>query len=402
MRALVGSVIAGGAGQLALMVSGVLAARVLGVEDRGWLALVALVPTVLAHVGSLGMPLASTYVLVQGASGVSAIRRVLGRIAPLQIGALLLAHAAFLIGFLAQAPDRVLEAGVVSLVAGPSFLLQHYGLAVLQGSRRFAGLNLFRVMPAACYATVLLAVFLAGFGNLLLITALWVASNVVAAALTLFAARYSRGDGSAQEPSARRMLWFGLRSYLGSFSPTETLRIDQLAVGLFLSPAMLGLYVVGVAFSNIPRFIGQSIGMVAYPEVARATSPLAWRLVVIYSAVTLTLCGAAVTLLQLVLEWLLPLFFGEEFSDATPVTRILLFAALLFATRRVLADCARGLGHPGAGTAAEVVSLFALLVILPVVTPAGRIEGVAAAVLAAAVSGLAVLLAVIWRARPAQ
>ena len=47
----------------------------------------------------------------------------------------------------------------------------------------------------------------------------------------------------------------------------ETFRLDQAVVGLFLTPAALGLYVVGLAFANLPRFIAQSVGYIAYPRI---------------------------------------------------------------------------------------------------------------------------------------
>ena len=39
-------------------------------------------------------------------------------------------------------------------------------------------------------------------------------------------------------------------------------------IGLFLAPAALGLYVVAQAFTNLPRFISESVGAVAYPNIA--------------------------------------------------------------------------------------------------------------------------------------
>ena len=64
------------------------------------------------------------------------------------------------------------------------------------------------------------------------------------------------------------LLRFGIRGWLGTATPSEALRLDQVIVGLLLSPSALGLYVVGGSFSNLPRFIAQSVGLVAYPRIA--------------------------------------------------------------------------------------------------------------------------------------
>jgi O-antigen/teichoic acid export membrane protein len=59
-RAAAPTVGAGVGVQLAVLASGIAAARILGVEDRGHLALLALFPMVLAQFGTLGVPLAVT------------------------------------------------------------------------------------------------------------------------------------------------------------------------------------------------------------------------------------------------------------------------------------------------------------------------------------------------------
>ncbi len=64
------------------------------------------------------------------------------------------------------------------------------------------------------------------------------------------------------------MLSFGVRGMLGASSPIEYYRLDQAVVGLFLAPVALGIYTVALAFTNLPRFVSTSVGMVAYPHVA--------------------------------------------------------------------------------------------------------------------------------------
>ncbi|MCH7579585.1 MAG: hypothetical protein IIB22_05025, partial [Chloroflexi bacterium] len=63
--ATVGSVATGLAGQTALLVSGPLLARMLGLDGRGYLAALVLWPALIAQLGSMGMPLAVTYFTAQ-------------------------------------------------------------------------------------------------------------------------------------------------------------------------------------------------------------------------------------------------------------------------------------------------------------------------------------------------
>ena len=60
-RAAIESVMTGLGGQAVLIISGILAARILGVEGRGYLALLIIFPVVLCQLGGLGLPQAVTY-----------------------------------------------------------------------------------------------------------------------------------------------------------------------------------------------------------------------------------------------------------------------------------------------------------------------------------------------------
>jgi O-antigen/teichoic acid export membrane protein len=112
-----------------------------------------------------------------------------------------------------------------------------------------------------------------------------------------------------------------------------------------------------------------------------------WR----FFGIAWVLAGAIVIALELSIGWLLPLLFGDEFSDAVPLTRILLVGALLYSVRRVLIDGARGAGRPGLGSAVELVSFVTLLAGIAVLAPIFGAEGIATAVAIAAGVGLLVL-----------
>jgi O-antigen/teichoic acid export membrane protein len=199
------------------------------------------------------------------------------------------------------------------------------------------------------------------------------------------------------------MMGFGIRGLLGYVSPIETFRLDQAIIGLFLSPAALGLYVVGVSFTNLPRFLAQSIGMVAYPRIASAAdSRESYRLTWRYFTLAVIISLIIVAPLEATADVLIPFFFGQEFEDAVPVARILLAGAVILGGRRVLADGARGMGYPGAGSIAEISSWAALLPALVVFVPAFGINGVSLALVTAWFVALVALVALLTTTRGAQ
>jgi O-antigen/teichoic acid export membrane protein len=399
---LAGSIFAAVLGQAALIVSGVLSARILGVQDRGYLALLVLFPAVLAQIGSLGLPLAATYRLSRDRTRAAEIVRTLSSAALAQAGFLVLLHGGILVAVFWNDPHAVRVSALLSLCVVPAILAQSYGVAILQGQQRFAAFNTLRTLPAATYSVAVLVVFVAGGGNLEWVAIGWAASSLAVGAVTLLVAlRPLRLRAARHEASVlSEMLRFGLKGLLGWTSPIETFRLDQAIVGLFLSPVALGLYVVGLAFANLPRFIAQSIGYIAYPRVAsregREARTEMWQ----FFLLTVAASSLVVVALELSVSRLVPWIFGSDFAGAVPLTRILLVGALFLSARRVLTDGAQGLGRPGLGTVAEISSWAFLVPALAIFTPLFDARGVALALTVSAALSFGVLLALVsgrWR-----
>jgi O-antigen/teichoic acid export membrane protein len=388
--------------QLAVLVSGVVAARILGVEDRGYLALLALFPAIMAQFGALGVPLAVTYFVSKAPGEARLVVRTAARIAVGQAAVLLVMHVLLLWIVLADHATHVRTAALFTLASVPAALAQHYGLAVLQGQGRLRVFNVLRLLAPAAYSVTIVALLLVGAGSLPRVTLAWVAANAaVAAAILATAARGLPAAGRGRT-DARPLIRFGSRSLLGYASPIDSFRVDQAVVGLLLSPAALGVYVVALAFTNLPRFVAQSIGLVAYPAVARERpgqrENAVWRFVLLTALVAAAIVGA----LELLAGRLVPLFFGADFDGAITVARILLIGAFFLSVRRVLTDAARGAGRTAAGSAAEVVSWLGLAPALLLFAPRWGPEGVAAAVSLSAAVSLLVLVLVVLRGTTVQ
>jgi O-antigen/teichoic acid export membrane protein len=400
---LVGSVFTGFVGQAVLIVSGVLAARILGVQDRGYLALIILVPVVLAQIGSLGLPLAATFELSRDRTRTAQVIRTLGRPWLIQLVALVSLHAVILIAVFRDDPDPVRTSALISLGAIPAMLSYTYATAILQGRQRFLAFNVIRTVPATLYSLAVVAIFVVGEGDLEKVVIGWIVSLLLAAAIAAFIAlrgvplRSSRRSAR----SLRSMLRFGLKGLLGWTSPVEAFRLDQAVVGLFLSPAGLGLYVVGLAFANLPRFIAQSVGYIAYPRIAARRGEEAWRELWQFFWLATGASALVVVGLELCIEWLVPVFFGSEFDGAVALTRILLVGALFLSARRALTDGAQGLGRPGLGTIAEIASWVFFLPALGIFTPLWQERGVALALTVSAALSFGVLLTLVMRNRAA-
>jgi O-antigen/teichoic acid export membrane protein len=391
------SLSAGFTQQLLLVVTGVLTARLLGPEDRGYLALLLLIPAILWQAGSFGLPAAATF-FVAGDPAVA--RPLLARLKPVvavQVVVLLVVHVLVILGVTHGDPHTVFLAALPTLAMVPAGLAHEYSLGVLQGRQQFAAFNVLRILPTIILAPVAAVFYALGQDSLFAFAlAYGVIFAVVGAAAVIVVRTRLRGEGPAAEPPPlRRILGFGGRAMLGASAPFETFRVDQAIVGLFLEPVALGLYVVALSFTNLPRYVAQSVGMVAYPRVASTRTREEsvkemwrsfWLAVPLYATVIVGL--------EIGMPWLVPFFFGSEFESAVPIARLLLINTLFVCARRVLSDASRGAGYEGAGSVAELVALVVLLLTTPVFLPLAEAKGVALALAVSSGAGLAFL---VWR-----
>ncbi len=388
------SLLSGVGAQAALIVSGVLVARMLGVEDRGYLALLVLTPVIISRLGGLGLPTSASYFVAREPARARTVANSLAGAYLSQALCIVAVHFVALSLLTRDDPEMVWSAGLITLTVGPASLAHEYGLGLLQGQQRFRPFNLLRLVPAGAYAIGILLLFVVGADDLIFAAVAYSVSMVVAGGATLTIALVGLRHGkAAPSPSRREMVRFGLRGLLGSAAPSETFRLDQAVVGLFLSPAALGLYVIGLAFTNLPRFLGQSVGMVAYPRVASSADAFearraTWRFVAFSGVVSLLVAGV----LEILAGWLIEFFFGEEFAPALPLVRILLIAAVFWSLRWTLADAVRGAGLPALGSVAELASWITLPLALAVLLPLAGLQGVALAMVLSAVASVATLV----------
>jgi O-antigen/teichoic acid export membrane protein len=268
----------------------------------------------------------------------------------------------------------------------------------MQGQHRLVAFQVLRSTPNVLYALALAHVVSSGVEvGLLDVIVTWIVALAAGTALSCAVAwrGLSRDGRDGDARLVGRMRSFGRRSFLGAISPVENLRVDQLIAGFFLGPAALGLYVSAAAFTGLTRTMSQSVGVLAYPDVARRHRAGPGRDAVRRGAAYLALITAATATIALVVglaaPWLVTVTFGPEFADAAGAARILIVAGALLAVRRVAGDVARGMGRAAVNSWAEGATLAALVVAFLTFGHQGSAEAAAWAVLVAAGCGLLVL-----------
>src|SRR5439155_18192495 len=183
-RASIETVAAGVLGQGMLMISGILVARLLGVENRGHLALMTLFPLIIVLTGTLGLPTATTYYIAQGTDARRLVRSLLGP-ALRQAVVLQVAHGALLWAVFHGTPGAVEAAAGYTVVGIPAFMTLTWGLAILQGQHRFRAFNVFRLLQPTLYSAAAVVVFAAGIHDIRVIAAAWAGPFLLSGVWTL-------------------------------------------------------------------------------------------------------------------------------------------------------------------------------------------------------------------------
>lgn len=387
--------------QGSLVVSGPATARLLGVTGRGELALLSIVTVLVIQLGGAGLPTAVAFTIAR--ERVSA-RAVLGMLTGvwlrLCIGASVLSAAAVVLLLHGRSSSPIwLEATLVPVwVVG--FMTWQLVLACLQGEHRFLALNVLSPLPQITVAAVLLVWWLvfhhATVGTVL---GLMVGINTVACCLGSEVLR--RGSRRSKPPkvAVRSLLGYGLRSMVGASAPVERFSIDQAIVGVVLSRAALGYYVVGAAFNNLPSLLVSGIGTIALPRLAAEHDPAERRRRMRRIGFGVVIMAAAATLFaEGIVGFVLPFAFGQAFSPGIPAARILIVAGFFFGLRRILVVFLSAVGRPGTTTLGEGLSLLALVVFAAILTPYFHLIGASTSLVLAAVVSDAYLL---WALRQA-
>jgi O-antigen/teichoic acid export membrane protein len=370
--------------------TGVLLARGLGPLHRGELAAVILWPSILAAVGSLGIADATTFYIARSrhprrsVTGTAFVVAAFEAVVLISVGYVLLPHV------LVRFDEDVVRLTQLLLLFVPLNLASLIVAGALSGSQRYTAFQIVRSVPVAAN--------LAGFAGL----AMWGHLNVTSGALVYLVSNgltlliailfYSRGpDGlpAFQRDLVPKLLSFGLKSHLGGVSSLFNERLDQLVISAMLAPIFLGKYVVAVTLTSATTLVGTSVALVAFPKIANSEDRDRFRLGSRFIAVTVAFSMLITVPLLLFTNTLVNLFFGEAFESVTNVARVLLVAAVVLSTNRVLGALLSGMGRPLDQGLGELLALVVTVVSLAALLPAVGLMGAAFASLLAYATSLA-------------
>jgi O-antigen/teichoic acid export membrane protein len=371
------------------LLTGMLAARLLGAEERGRLAAAQAWPLFLATLGSFGLTEAIAYFVARDPSRArTALATGLLLAVPFTLASIV-AGVWLLPRMLGGQTREVQQVATLSLALVPLMTLSAAPSQALRGVGRYRAWNLLRLVAPLAWLAALVAVRGTEYATVQTLALAFVGATALAGLAThLHAWRTLAGSAFPERRLARPMLTYSAPTTAATIPNWLNFRLDQLILIAWLDARAIGLYVVAVAWSGAVHPLAAVVAQNALPALAGGQDHRR-QAGLIYRVGAAAAIGTSVLLL-IATPPLLPLVFGVEFRAATSATLVMVLAGAVAATNAVGAECLRGVGRPRAVVLAECVGLAVTVVSLPLLVLAGGIVGAACASL---LSGSATLLA---------
>ena len=359
--------------------------------------MLALFPILLVQLSSLGFPQAIANQLARTHSISVFLIRDIYYIIIIQFAVTVIFHAVTISYYVNGKTEEILHAAIISLIAIPGHLLSNYGLAGLQGLQEYRLFNTLKLLVPAGWVLAVLILFLMGEVSIFAMLSAWCGIQLIAgsAIFSIFLRCMLRKPALEKEKNydLKNLFRFGLRGMIGHIEPIQSFHLDQLILGLYFVPEILGIYAVAKAFSNLPVFISQHIGFIAFPIIAsrqqeNISLKIIFRFLLILNAVLIP----AVYLLILFMQELVSMLFGDAFSGAVEPARVLVLSTFLGGLRKVMVEALRGFGFPQASTYAEFFSYPVALGVGIYIVPDYGALGMATTLMATNMTGLAIVI----------
>ncbi len=365
--------------------TGVITARLLGPDGRGWQAAMVLWPQFLAYALTLGLPSSMLYNIKQSpekASRLFSAALLMGT--PLGLLATLVG-VVFIPRWISEYPTEVAHFAQWLMLTAPVWLLALIFTHILQAREEFGLYNISRY--AQPLITLFALVVLAGFYKL---TPFNAAMAYVLAIVPIFLWMLVR-LWRIYRPSLRNLrsvlgnlTSYGLRSYgVNLFGPIVAGQLDRVLVVGLLQPSLMGLYVVALSLSRILNALQNAVASVFFSKASgRGVDEV---ISLVGRAVRVSTTGTLLVALGLGLlgPYVLGLVYGPDFLGAVAVFRILLLEAVLGGAAWVLAHAFMSLDRPGIVSVMQGVGVGLSVPLLLVLVPRYGLTGAGTALLVA-------------------
>lgn len=343
------------------LITGPLAARVLGPSGRGELAAIQNWPTLFAMLAACGLPEAVVFFSARNPEKTGRyMTSASALVALISIPVIFIAYILMPTLLASQTQFVVVVAKIYLfyVILGPLLLVQ---ISALRGRTKLLVWNLLRGMPNFIWMMILVGAWFKGSATpqgLAYIYLIALAALLVPWFLIIkksLAPPVWPPDIHQWQP----LIKYGFPLVSAGIPSQLNLRVDQLLMISLFSPQVLGYYVVAVAWSGALGPIVQGIGMVLFPRTAAQHSVHERDKFLIRGVGLASVTSLIMSVpIFIVTPQAIRLFFGDNFTPAIPAALILVVASIFLNMKTVLQEGARGIGEPNLVFVSEWVGLI--------------------------------------------
>lgn len=341
--------------------SGIIIARILLPQGRGELTAIMLWPSLIATIGNFGIIEALSYYTAK--NDLYHNKTLLSTcLIVITILSLILATSGYFI-----LPFLLTEYSPTTLSIGRFYLILYIPLNFFTLSFAFTILGRLRLLEYNIVRVFLYVVNVIGLfiliilGKVSLSGIIWFA--ILANTSTLFLSMFiviSNGwlFWNPDIMVLKKLLTYGISAHLGSVANYLNSRLDQLLIAAFFIPSTLGIYVVAVTISGGVSLCSGTIAVVAFPQISNLQS-LEEKEIAFgrYMRFTIYFSFLIALVLFVMTPWLLQVFFGNDYLQATWVARVLIIASVPLACNQIFDAGFKAYNNPIISSKAQVIGL---------------------------------------------
>jgi len=378
-------------------VSNIILARWLGPEGKGIFSLAILVPWVIYIFASLRVESATIYYVGQKKYSNSQITHNSLFIAIVIIAVIAMLYFTSLPfitkSFVKNVDIKFLR---ISFFIFPLMLIMSYLAGVPLGLQRIkegSTIDIIKTLTNLGFIVLFVVCLKMSIGGGIIATLISFLAGLLFAVFLVL--RVSSIGIQANSRIIKDLVWFGLKSHIGTMVRFLNYRLDMFLLNLFLTAASVGIYSISVLIAELIWFVPGAFSRVLFPKIASSDTETANQFTpqVCRTTLFMTVCLSCV--LFFISRPLILIVFGKQFLPSLVPLQILLPGIIALSIAKILESDLVGRGKPLYPTYTATISLVVTIVLNLLLIPRLGVSGAAlASTLSYATS--AIILSIIY------
>lgn len=345
----------------------IILAHVVGVEGRGEIVVITILPAFFVYLGALGLYDASFYYAAQSDKDPRIVFTT--SVFPLLLqGASVVVLLWFLVPLLfANQRHEVVVLTQVFLTIIPVRMVTQLASSILRAKSHLLAVNILSILTTPGLVFGLFVLLASGALTVDTYVALLFALGIMTLLIAIGFLLHYRFLGRAKLDLDLlvKIYNYGTKVFVGSLSLTLSLRLDQLVLASVVPADQLGMYAITSSVASLTGFFAIAVGMVSAPPIARIKdlperfSETA-RVFRYYLIASVMMKSAFLVIAPI----LFPLIYGESLRPAIPILLMLIIASFPYDAQIVLRTFVQSMGYPWITSQSEILGVIVTLVLL--------------------------------------